>query len=219
MSPAELLLGRQPRTKFELLRPNAADRVESKQQRQKDQHDGSSRDRGFSIGDLVYAKNFGQGQRWWPGKVVEVTGPVSYRVSLESGHIVRRHQDHMRIRRNGNTQEVEPETTFDQPVAVEIPPSEADHPRIIITESTVPVEVPATETTPTSDGSVAEPTSGTIPEASIPTASAIPHQPHRLGKSILREIVNVQTGWMANVLETLHVRLLICMHASVCYSL
>ena len=114
VSPAELLLGRQPRTKLDLLRPNTAERVESKQLQQKANHDNASRDRGFTSGDLVYAKNFGQGQRWWPGKVVEVTGPVSYRVSLESGHVVRRHQDHLRIRRNAPA--VEPEAVLEEDV-------------------------------------------------------------------------------------------------------
>ena len=114
VSPAELLLGRQPRTKLDLLRPNTAERVESKQLQQKANHDNASRDRGFTSGALVYAKNFGQGQRWWPGKVVEVTGPVSYRVSLESGHVIRRHQDHLRIRRNAPA--VEPEAVLEEDV-------------------------------------------------------------------------------------------------------
>ena len=100
VSPSELLLGRQPRTKFDLLHPNTAARVELKQQQQQRSHDKACKDRGFVVDDSVYAKNFGQGQRWWPGRVVEVTGPVSYRVTLESGHVVRRHQDHLRIRRN-----------------------------------------------------------------------------------------------------------------------
>ena len=114
VSPAELLLGRQPRTKLDLLKPNTAERVESKQLQQKANHDNASRDRGFTSGALVYAKNFGQGQRWWPGNVVEVTGPVSYRVSLESGHVIRRHQDHLRIRRNAPV--VEPEAVLEEDV-------------------------------------------------------------------------------------------------------
>ena len=152
VSPAELLLGRQPRTKFDLLRPNAAERVESKQLQQKENHDGSARDRGFHIGDPVYAKNFGQGQRWWPGIVVEVTGPVSYRVSLESGHVIRRHQDHLRIRRNAQegleSELVAPETVPaqdlelpDVPLVVAEPPSVLTPP----VESEEPTDVQATE--------------------------------------------------------------------------
>ena len=57
VSPAELLLGRQPCTKLDLLRPNTAERVESKQLQQKANHDNASRDRGFTSGALVYAKN------------------------------------------------------------------------------------------------------------------------------------------------------------------
>ena len=39
-APAELLLGRRPRTCLDLLRPNTSDRVERKQQQQKFRHDG-----------------------------------------------------------------------------------------------------------------------------------------------------------------------------------
>ena len=39
VSPAELLLGRRPHTRLDLLRPNTAGRVEERQQQQKQQHD------------------------------------------------------------------------------------------------------------------------------------------------------------------------------------
>ena len=39
ISPAELLLGRSPRTRLDLLRPNTPERVEEKQQQQKKKHD------------------------------------------------------------------------------------------------------------------------------------------------------------------------------------
>ena len=91
MTPAELLLGRQPRTKLYLLKPNTAARVEAKQMRQKADHDSSARSRAFIVG----TKNFGQGPRWLAGEVTEVTGPVSFLVTLHgNGRLVRRHQDH-----------------------------------------------------------------------------------------------------------------------------
>ena len=100
ISPAELLLGRQPRTRLDLLKPNTAERVEWKQQQQKISHDHTSGHRTFASGDKVYTKNFGQGQRWLPGVITEVTGPVSFMVRLGDGRIIRRHQDHLRIRKN-----------------------------------------------------------------------------------------------------------------------
>ena len=39
LAPAELLLGRRPRTRLDLLKPHTAERVESKQQLQKERHD------------------------------------------------------------------------------------------------------------------------------------------------------------------------------------
>ena len=48
VSPAELLLGRRPHTRLDLLRPNTAGRVEERQQQQKQQHDSRMRLKGES---------------------------------------------------------------------------------------------------------------------------------------------------------------------------
>ena len=98
VSPAELLLGRRPRTRLDLLRPNAAERVEERQQKQKAQHDRKARSRTFRVGDAIFLKNFGAGQRWLPGQIVEMTGPVSFQVLLEDGRRKRCHQDQLRSR-------------------------------------------------------------------------------------------------------------------------
>ena len=95
VSPAELLLGRRPRTCLDLLRPNAAERVEERQQKQKAQHDHRARSRTFRVGDAIFLKNFGAGQRWLPGQIVEMTGPVSFQVLLEDGRRKRCHQDQL----------------------------------------------------------------------------------------------------------------------------
>lgn len=97
-SPAELLLGRRLRTRMDLLRPNAADRVEKKQQQQKAQHDRRAKPRVFSVGDAVFMRNSGAGCRWLPGQIVEKTRPVSFRVLLEDGRGKRCHQDQLRSR-------------------------------------------------------------------------------------------------------------------------
>ena len=98
MSPAELLLGRCPRTRLDLLKPNLADKVENKQLQQKVNHDRAARSRSFKEDDTVYARNFGPGQKWLPGTIVATSGPMSYRVLLEDGRVWRRHQDHMKQR-------------------------------------------------------------------------------------------------------------------------
>ena len=55
-SPAELLLGRQPRTRLDLLRPKLEERVHNKQWQQKATHDSTARTREFGKGEAVYVK-------------------------------------------------------------------------------------------------------------------------------------------------------------------
>lgn len=97
-TPAELLLGRQPRTCLDLLRPNTAERVERKQQQQKLRHDGLRKPRTFHVDDTVFVRNYGAGSLWLPGKITEKTGPVSFRVVLGDGRNRRCHQDQLRPR-------------------------------------------------------------------------------------------------------------------------
>ena len=55
-------------------------------------HDKSARSREFVAGNRVFAKNFGTGRRWLPGKIISRAGPVSYRVRLVDGRV---HQCHL----------------------------------------------------------------------------------------------------------------------------
>ena len=97
LAPAELLFGRRPRTRLDLLKPHTAERVEHKQQQQKEQHDARGKSRTFRINDFVFLKNF-PGPGWLPGKIVETSGPVSFHVLLEDGRRKRCHQDQLRFR-------------------------------------------------------------------------------------------------------------------------
>ena len=96
--PAQLLMGRSLRTQLDLLQPNLGNRVRDKQAQQKTVHDYHARERVIKTGDLVYAKDFRKLKSWIPGTVVKKTGPVSAEIQLEDGQIIRRHQDHLRIR-------------------------------------------------------------------------------------------------------------------------
>ena len=96
VSPAELLLGRRPRTRLDLLKPHTAERVERKQLQQMAAHDAKAKSRTFRVGDKVYAKNFGTGSHWLPGEITGTTGPVSYTVRLEDGRERRCHVDQFR---------------------------------------------------------------------------------------------------------------------------
>ena len=95
LSPAEMLMGRCLRTHMDLMRPDVSNRVCTKQGCQKALHDCQSRERQFEVGDLVFAHNFGSGQKWLAGTVVTVKGQ-SYTVELEDGRNIRCHLDHIR---------------------------------------------------------------------------------------------------------------------------
>ena len=78
-----------------MLRPDVATRVHLAQSRQKEQHDQHSRTRGVKLGDAVSVRNYSRGSKWVPGTIIQETGPLSARVQLEDGMIVRRHHDQL----------------------------------------------------------------------------------------------------------------------------
>lgn len=47
--------------------------------------DSTSKLQSFKVGDWVYAHNYAGVALWVPAKVVNITGPHSYRVELEDG--------------------------------------------------------------------------------------------------------------------------------------
>ena len=57
-SPAEMLLGRRPRSILDLLHPDTATQVHKSQARQKLNHDRHVRERTFTVGDRVYVRDF-----------------------------------------------------------------------------------------------------------------------------------------------------------------
>ena len=70
---------RRPRSKLDLLRPNLAERVERKQQSQKEQHDSRSKEREFTIGTAVWVRNM---QRGDTGIIFSKEGSVTYHVEM-----------------------------------------------------------------------------------------------------------------------------------------
>ena len=78
LSPSELLLGRRPRTRLDLLRPNAAERVERQQGKQVQQHNAQAQDRTFETVEQVFVRNYQQGERWVPGVIQATTGRTSF---------------------------------------------------------------------------------------------------------------------------------------------
>ena len=127
ISPGELLLGRRPRSRLDLLKPHTAERVERKQLEQKEQHDSKSRERELNIGDTVFVKNYHSGDKWLPGVIQKKTGPVSFVVKLTDGRVRRCHQDQVRRR----SVEVSQDDSVDSeilvpPIEVSSPPTSPD---------------------------------------------------------------------------------------------
>ena len=94
LSPSQLLMGRRLRTRFDLLHPDVAVRIDKKNKPA--QHEKGTRK--FKIGDKLFAKNFHNGPQWIPVKVTKVLGPLTYHVMSDSGITWKRHVDHLRSR-------------------------------------------------------------------------------------------------------------------------
>ena len=77
------------------MRPDVAVKVHAAQSRQKIQHDQHSRMRQVEVGDSVNVRNYCRGPKWIPGTIIEETGPLSARIELGDGTVVRRHHDQL----------------------------------------------------------------------------------------------------------------------------
>ena len=111
--PAQLLMGRQLRTRLDFVVPDVAKRVQDAQTTQKDHHDLHCKERQFSKGDKVMARNYAGTPQWLPGQVTAVTGPVSYQVTLADGRLWRRHQDQLIKATHMTDVQGQPDTDFD----------------------------------------------------------------------------------------------------------
>jgi hypothetical protein len=178
IAPAELLMGRRLRSRLDLLYPDVSRKVENQQQRQKESHDNARPLRWFTEGDRVYAEDFTVSScKWNPSTIVELTGPLSYTVRLDSGIIVRRHVDNLRRRDAEQSEPTSdmlfeptgsseaPESSSEFPVPAPVSQSVPAEPEAVATASTTPreenptipevptveVPVPETQTTPTQD--------------------------------------------------------------------
>ena len=116
--PAQLLLGRIPRSQLDLLKPELATKVQGKQEAQKKNHNIHAKPREFHVGDLVFVKDFPSGKTWLPGSVSEVRGPLSYYFTLLDGRVVRRHVDHIRSRSSQSASPPTGESDVEIPTAL-----------------------------------------------------------------------------------------------------
>ena len=89
-TPAELLMGRQPRIRLSALR-------QSESHRQVKVYQESLTTPKFNTGDAVFALNFGRGATWVPATVVHVHSPHSFGVQVDDV-VWKRHRDQLRPR-------------------------------------------------------------------------------------------------------------------------
>ena len=99
--PAELLMGRRPRSHLDFLFPSVAQGVQQSQERQKTNHDQHVQSRTFQVGDEVYVVNHRGSPKWLPGVVVKLLGPLNLIVKVKGGQEARYHVDHVRARTKG----------------------------------------------------------------------------------------------------------------------
>ena len=137
-TPAELFLGRLPRTHLDTLIPSLENKVRARQEVQKAYKDRGCQDRDVSVGDRVYVSAVdnlqGLGKcRWVPGHVMCRAG-LKITVELIDGRVIVRHADQVRRRYH------------DVPTASLPMPNERSLPQR--TESPAPPEAPVTQAPP-----------------------------------------------------------------------
>ncbi|PFX11662.1 Uncharacterized protein K02A2.6 [Stylophora pistillata] len=94
-APAVVLMGRNLRTKLDILKPNIRKRGEEKQQDQglRSSHNPTSQ---FPVGQAVVARNYRTGDKWVPGIITAHLGLLSYEVRDGPNTVRRRHIDQLK---------------------------------------------------------------------------------------------------------------------------
>lgn len=140
-SPANLMLGRNLRTKLDALRPNREDKVKKAQERQ--QKVGT--ERSLQLGEDIWMRQYRGNEKWLPGQIVKRMGTTDYRVVDGSGNETHRHIDQLRQRSRSSL--IYPTSTTERssldaerskvpevapvPVGVEVPNSETRIPQSV----------------------------------------------------------------------------------------
>ena len=105
--PTELMINCKMRSRLDLVYPDVEAKVQQKQSSQTQHHDTHTKAHQFTVGGNVYVRDFKHNGKnfkhnpkddWMSAVVVEMTGPLSYKVKFRNGNIIRRHVDHIRKR-------------------------------------------------------------------------------------------------------------------------
>ena len=185
VSPAELFLKRQLRTRFSLLKPSLARTVEGKQLNQKIHHDKTTTTlRHLFPGDSVRVRNFREGkEKWFRATVVKRLGPVTYLINdgwrERSVHI-----DHLLLSRENELQypNGRDHTTcardFSQPLTSQVSTQSQGNCESTPGPTHTPWAAPGSPArTPASSNSPARPPQSPAPPTQSPTAPVRPSSP------------------------------------------
>lgn len=91
-SPAELLMNRRLRTLLDTIHP---ENLQHKKTEHQIEANAQRKHRETNVGQKVMYRNYSNGPRWLPGKVVDKNGPSSYKVQTNDGLFVNRHIDQL----------------------------------------------------------------------------------------------------------------------------
>ena len=110
-SPAEMLMGRRPRSHIDLLHPDIGKKVEERQQKQISSTSNRVT-RIFKVRDKVFARDFRSNKlKWLPGEIVKVSGASSYHVKIAQG-VIRRHVNSLRRCYSNQADQMDTESSY-----------------------------------------------------------------------------------------------------------
>ena len=95
-TPASLFLGRDIRTRFDLMKPDLEGTISKKQAEQVIHHDQHAKEKQFQIKGKVMVKNFRSDPTWVSGVIIQKLAPLIYLVEVQGGMKWKRHVDHIK---------------------------------------------------------------------------------------------------------------------------
>ena len=125
-SPAKLFLGRQLRSRLDLIKPNIRDTVEKKQFMSITEPKRPQ----FSEGEKVMVRDYRDNtNKWTDAKITEKTGPLSYKVTTGEQGNWRRHADQMRSTSYERPRHMEstPDVSVENPIGTDSGSANAQH--------------------------------------------------------------------------------------------
>ena len=167
LSPSELLQHRRLRSRLDLIKPDLQVWIQRKQWAQ--QSHNNPRLRTFEVDEPVYIRNFVGAPRWFPGKIRDTVGNVSYGILLDDGRYFRRHVDHIRKRLDSS----DSSTEYPDSVTFDSSPQQSTASESLSSELNTP-SVPPTDVSfvPPTDVSSVPPTDvSSVPPTDAPSIS------------------------------------------------